>query len=53
MQEIECPKCGAMTYLEKDQQSSTGWKCSKCQIPCVVKKSKNKQSIEIEENKNE
>ncbi|MFA5174743.1 MAG: hypothetical protein WC438_06175 [Candidatus Pacearchaeota archaeon] len=37
MIEIICPKCGAMSYLEKDTQSPTGWKCSKCQMSCVRK----------------
>ena len=38
MQDIRCPKCGAISYLEKDTQSSTGWKCSRCQLPCVIAK---------------
>ena len=46
MIEIVCPTCGAMSYLEKDTQSATGWKCSKCRIPCIRKDLSEKEKIE-------
>jgi len=46
MIEIVCPVCGAISYLEKDSQSATGWKCSKCRVSCVRKELTEKEKIE-------
>ena len=43
MQKIICPKCKSYSEFSKDKNCSSGWRCGKCNVCCIIKKNIKKE----------